>query len=99
MKQTVTITSAGSGDAWDSAPRPPYTLQCRIQEGVRLVRNIHGQEVASAAQIYFDKLADITLSDSIAYEDENGLTRKYAPISIEVKRSISGAPLLTVVNV
>lgn len=99
LKQTITITPAGSDDPWDPQPGTPYTASCRVQEGVKLVRNANGQDVVSSAQIYLDKLAEITLSDRIAYEDESGVQRTYIPISLEVKRSLGGKPLLTVIYV
>jgi len=109
LKNTVTITPSLGTDEWDRPiPGTPYTLRCRIQEGTKLVRSstagsgVHGvasQEVVSVAQIYFDKVPPIGMSDTITYTDENGNVRTYMPISIEIKRGLNGKALLTVVNV
>jgi hypothetical protein len=99
LKQTITVTPPGSDDPWDPQPSVPYTLKCRVQEGTKLVRNSNGQEVISVAQIYLDKLAEITLSDRISYTDENGNVREFIPLAIEVKRNLGGKPILTVINV
>ncbi|RAU96837.1 hypothetical protein [Paenibacillus sp. YN15] len=99
LKQEIIVTPPGSDDPWDPQPSTPYSVKCRLQEGVKLVRNANSQDVVSSAQIYLDKLAEITLSDRIAYVDENGVERTYIPISIEVKRNLGGKPILTVINV
>lgn len=96
-------------DEWD---RPvydaPYTLKCRIQEGTKLVRSasgasgVHGvaaQEVVSIAQILFDKHPSIGYYDKIMYTDEYGQNFEWQPLNVEVKRNLSGKPILTVVSV
>lgn len=110
LKQTVTVTPASGGfDEWgEPVQGAPYTLKARIQEGVKLTRRqssangvngVTAEEVVSTAQIYLDKLVNISLDDTITYTDENGVTRVYKPISIEVKRGLNGKALFTVVNV
>ena len=109
LKNTVTITPASTYDDWgEPVSAEPYTLKCRIQEGTKVVRGmtnnggVHGvsaNEVVSTAQFYFDKIAPITLTDTLTYTDEAGRTRTYTPISIEIKRGLNGKPILTVVNV
>lgn len=109
MKQTVTVIPTSKENDWGEAvPGEPYTLKCRIQEGEKRVTgasNIGGvhrreaEEVVSVAQFYFDKLALIKHGDTIEYTNESGVIYRYTPISIEIKRSLSGKPVLTVVNV
>jgi hypothetical protein len=111
LKQTVTIKRPGTVDKWGNPTAPTqFTLPCRIVEGTKLTRrttsssssgtiSVNAEEVVSTAQIFFDKLADIQLTDEIYYTDDNGKTRLYKPISIEVKRGLNGKALLTVVNV
>jgi hypothetical protein len=111
LKQTVTVKRPGTVDKWGNPTAPiEFTLPCRIVEGVKLTRRtsssgtggavmVSAEEVVSTAQIFFDKLADIQLIDEIYYTDDNGKTRLYKPISIEVKRGLNGKALLTVVNV
>lgn len=101
LRQTVVITPLGGYDPDYNEPIPgtPYMLKCRFQEGVKLVRNRYGQEVASIGTFYFDKLTPIKLSDKITYVNENEDSNTYDPISIGVKRSLGGKPLLTEVNV
>jgi hypothetical protein len=109
LKQTVRVVRPGVPDKWGNPTAPTeFTLTCRIVEGVKLTRRtsttngaivVDAEEVVSSAQIYFDKLADIQLTDEIYYTDENGNTRLYKPLNIEVKRGLNGKALLTVVNV
>jgi hypothetical protein len=107
MKQTVTRIRK-SGNEWDGTDSEErVVLKCAITEGTRLVRSTSGTtgaqsvsstEVVSTAQIYFDKLADVQLTDEFEYTNELGITRKYPPLTIEVKR-LNGKPILTVVSV
>lgn len=107
MKQTVTRIRK-SGDEWDGTESEErIVLKCAIMEGTRLVRSSSGtsgaqsissSEVISTAQIYFDKLADVRLTDEFEYTNELGITRKYPPLTIEIKR-LNGKPILTVVSV
>jgi hypothetical protein len=107
MKQTVTRIRR-TGSAWDGTESETRTdMKCAITEGTKLVRSTSGttgaqsvasSEIISSAQIYFDKLADIRLTDEIEYTNELGITRKYPPLTIEIKR-LNGKPILTVVSV
>jgi hypothetical protein len=109
LKQTVTITPKSGSNGWgETSEGTPYTLKCRFQEGSKMVRSmangtgIHGiqaEEVVSTAQIYFDKLATITLDDEIEFTDEYGNVKTYTPISIEIIRGLNGKAALTVVHV
>jgi hypothetical protein len=111
LKQTVRIKRHGAPDKWGNPTAPTeFTLPCRIVEGTKMTRrtssqgaggtiSVNAEEVVSTAQIFFDKLADIQLTDEIYYTDDNGKTRLYKPLSIEVKRGLNGKALLTVVNV
>jgi hypothetical protein len=107
MKQTVTRVRK-TGDEWDGTGTDNRVdLKCTLFEGTKLVRSMTGtsgaegvssSEVVSSAQIFFDKLADVALTDRFEYTDELGNTRTYTPITIEIKR-LSGKPILTVVSV
>jgi len=108
FKQTV-IRVRKEGDEWEGTQTDDRVeLKCRVDEGTKLVRSLSGSngvqnntasEVVSIADIYFDKLADIRLTDVLEYTNELGITRTYPPLTIEIKRSISGKPILTVVSV
>jgi hypothetical protein len=108
MKQTV-VRIRTEGSEWEGGTTVDRVeLKCRVDEGTKLVRSMSGtngvqgetaSEVVSTADIYFDKLADIQLTDSLEYTNELGITRTYTPLTIEIKRSISGKPVLTVVSV
>jgi hypothetical protein len=101
LRQTVTITPAGGFDPDYNTPIPgePYTLRCRFQEGVKLVRNQYGAEVVSVGTFYFDKLADIGLDAKLTYTNELGDATTYDPLTIGVKRMLSGRAILTEVGV
>lgn len=101
LKQTVTITPAGGFDPDYNMPIPgvPYTMRCRFQEGVKLVRNQYGAEAVSVGTFYFDKLADIGLDAKLTYINEFGDETTYDPLTIGVKRMLSGRPILTEVDV
>lgn len=106
MKQTVTRIRR-SGSEWEGTESENRTdIKCAIMEGTKLVRSMSGttgaqgvnsSEVTSSAQVYFDKLADIQLTDELEYTNEIGVTRKYPPLTIDIKR-LNGKPILTVVS-
>jgi hypothetical protein len=107
MKQTVTRIRK-TGSEWDGTEAETrFNMKCSITEGAKLVRSISGtigaqgvnsSEVVSTAQIYFDKLVDVQLTDEFEYTNELGVTRKYPPLTIDIKR-LNGKPILTVVSV
>jgi hypothetical protein len=110
MKQTVTIRRKGELDGWGNevTPATTFTLKCRIEEGAKLTRRTTQQsgasqtlseEVVSAAQILFDKFADIRLTDEILYTDESGNTGTYLPININRVRGLNGKTIMTEVEV
>jgi hypothetical protein len=107
MKQTVTRIRT-TGDEWSgttTTDRAP--MKCAVNEGTKLVRSTTGStgaqgiissEVVSSAQIYFDKLVDVQLTDKFEYTNELGIKRTYTPLTIDVKR-LAGKPILTVISV
>jgi hypothetical protein len=107
MKQTVTRIRR-TGNEWEGTLTETRTpMRCAVNEGTKLVRSTSGtnnvqgvmsSEVVSSAQIYFDKLADVQMTDVFEYTNELGITRTYSPLTIEVKR-LNGKPILTVVSV
>lgn len=107
MKQTVTRIRT-TGDEWNGTTTTDRTpMKCAVNEGTKVVRSTTGSsgaqgvvssEVVSSAQIYFDKLADVTQTDQFEYTNELEITRTYIPLAIDVKR-LSGKPILTVVSV
>ncbi|WP_418041122.1 hypothetical protein [Paenibacillus xylanilyticus] len=101
LKQTVTVSPFLGNDPDYNAPiyGDDYEMKCRFSEGVNLVRNLRGEEVASVGTFLFDKLPRISISDRLTYTDENMRTITYTPISISVKRWINGKPILTEVHV
>ena len=101
LKQTVIHTPMSGVDPDWGTPIPgaPVAVKCRFQEGVKLVRNAQGDEVASVGTFLFDRLYSVDLADSFAYTDENNRTTTYTPIAISVKRALNGKPILTEVSV
>jgi hypothetical protein len=110
LKQSVTIKRKGATDGWNNeiTPATTFTLKCRIEEGAKLTRRttyqqgttqILAEEVVSSAQIYFDKFADVKLTDEILYADESGHTRTYLPLNINHIRGLNGKTLMTEVEV
>jgi hypothetical protein len=102
LKQTITVhpPAADSSDPWNPSPTPePFTLKCRYQENVERVRNQHGDEVVSSAQIFLDKYAPVTVNHDFSYTDESGLTTRYKPHTVARKRWLNGKAILTVVYV
>lgn len=101
LKQTVIHTPViGIDPDWNTPiTGDPVPVNCRFQEGVKLVRNAQGDEVISIGTLYFDRLYPVSLADSFTYTDEGNRTITYTPIAISVKRAINGKPILTEVNV
>lgn len=101
LRQTVIIAPFLGNDPDYNEPiyGDEYAKKCRFSEGVKLVRNQRGDEVASVGTFLFDRLPRIDISDRLTYTDENMRTITYTPISISVKRWFGGKPALTEVHV
>lgn len=101
LRQTVVISPFLGNDPDYNEPiyGEDYEAKCRFSEGVKLVRNGRGEEVASVGSFLFDKLPRISISDKFTYTDENDRTITYTPISYSVKRWFGGKPALTEVFV
>lgn len=63
------------------------------------MRNQYGAEVVSVGTFYFDKFADIALDSKLTYTNEFGDATTYDPLTIGIKRMLSGRAVLTEVNV
>lgn len=101
LKQTVIHTPIiGTDPDWNTPINgDPTAVKCRFQEGVKLVRNVHGDEVVSVGTFIFDRLYSVSLADTFTYTDENNRTTTYTPLAISVKRALSGKPIITEVSV
>ncbi|MED2978788.1 hypothetical protein P4284_19050 [Bacillus swezeyi] len=107
MRQTITIErdSTGELDPWGNpVKQDPFTLKCRVDEGSQITSSrssgvIKSEETVATARILIDKLADIRYSDTVIFTNELGETIKRKPKEINVKRHISGKPILTEVIV
>lgn len=110
LKQTVTIKRKGETDRWGTpiTPDEEFTLKCRVDEGAKLTRrtsyqsgtaSVLAEEVVSSARIYFDKFADVRLSDELYYTDESDVTRVYHPLNINRIRGVNGKAMMTEVEV
>lgn len=101
MRQTITVTRGGGLDDWGNPlPGEQLTLKCRIDEGsqVRQYRSAgttDSEVVVATARILLDKLADISETDTISFTNELGQTIERKPKEINVKRNVSGKPMLT----
>lgn len=105
MKQTVIIKRGGELDEWgNEIPETMFPLTCRVDEGstLRTYRSVgmtNSEIVVATARIIFDKLVDIRETDSIVFTNELGQTFEKNPKEINVKRGVSGKPMLTEVIV
>lgn len=98
LKQTIRLERA-TGQK-DAAGKPIYaaavTLNSRVVEEYRLVRNKTGAETSASVSVYLDKLTQIGLDDRVTYTDENARTRVMLVISYEVLRDLGGKPFFTI---
>jgi hypothetical protein len=105
LKQTVTVTSAFTYDDWGNAIAGESTeYKVRIDEGSTVVQTrvgstVRSEEAKATARLLFDKLAPIGYEDTLTFTNELGETIERTPKEINVKRSVSGKPLLTEVFV
>lgn len=102
LRQTITVYPPADPDSdpWNPSPPPePFTLRCRYQEETQTVKNTHGDEVVSSAQIFLDKYAPVTAEHQFEYTDESGKTIRYKPHNVARKRWLNGKAILTVVYV
>jgi hypothetical protein len=101
MKQVITVTRGGDLDDWGNPTASIASeLKCRIDEGSTLskVRSegvSKGEETVADARIMLDKLADIRYTDTISFTNELGETITRQPKEINVKRGVSGKPIMT----
>ncbi len=99
LKNTVTIRSGGSVDAWGN---PTYdsesTHKCRIDEKTELVRNQNGSEVVSNIQILIEKTVSVSYDDEISFKLADGKKVDDKPIAIGRLKDISGNVLFTAVS-
>lgn len=101
LRQTVLVAQYKGHDPDYNEPQYniPIPMKCRFQESVKLVRNRHGQEVASVGAFLFDRFPQITIDDTFTYTNEHGTETTYTPIAIIIKRGLNGKPLITEVHV
>jgi len=99
LRQTINVYPPDNDDPWDPTPAEPFTIKCRFQENIEKVRNQHGAEVVSSAQIFLDKFAPVTVNHSFEYVDESGTKITYKPHNVARKRWLNGKAILTVVYV
>lgn len=105
MQQTITVKRGGALDDWGNAtPGVTSTLKCRVDEGSSVVnsrsqRYVNDSTEVSTARILLDGLADIKYTDIITFTNELGETIEKSPKEINVKRHVSGRPMLTEVLV
>lgn len=106
MRQQITVTRGGGVDDWGNPTEPTvFTIKCRIDEGSRLSKTLgqgltrDGGVAIADARIFIDKLADIKYDDVISFTNELGETIERNPREINVKRHVSGKPLMTEVLV
>ncbi|MEC0756191.1 hypothetical protein P8884_21075 [Bacillus haynesii] len=107
MRQTITVERDGSGelDSWGNPIKiEPFAIKCRVDEGSRISLSrssgvIKSEESVVTARILIDKLADIRYSDTILFTNELGETIARKPKEINVRRHVSGKPILTEVIV
>ncbi|QUN08721.1 hypothetical protein KTJ85_14280 [Bacillus sp. 7D3] len=106
MRQTVTVTRASDDiDVWGNPMDvEPFDIRCRIDEGSTIANSrssgvVKSEEVVATARILVDKLADIRYTDTLAFTNELGETIVRKPKEINVKRHVSGKPILTEVVV
>lgn len=105
MKQDITIERGEVLDDWNR-PIPEEVIEhkSRVDEGTFLVEyrasgNVSSKEVVAHARILLDKLQDVRYSDMITYTNELEQSIRRHPKKINVKRNISGKPILTEVFV
>lgn len=100
MKQIITVNKAAGTDGWgDVVAGDILTLKARVVEETKVITASSGREAVTSLHITLDKLAEVTYDDTITFTNENGVTVERKPLSITVKRGISGKPILTEVYV
>jgi hypothetical protein len=106
MYQTITVTRGSSTlDDWGNVvPESILTLKCRITEGSFVTTSrsqlyVNGITEVCKAKILLNGLVDIRYTDIISYTDELGQITKATPKEVNIRRIISGKPVLTEVLV
>ncbi|MTV51042.1 hypothetical protein GJ688_19275 [Heliobacillus mobilis] len=100
LKQWITRSTSDTMDAWGiMLPGSKKTIPCRIEEKHMLVKDSHGKEVVSTAEILLRGLVKIGFNDVMEWTDENGVSYSRQPLSVSVLRDFGGKPVFTKVVV
>ncbi|MEN2464911.1 hypothetical protein [Ornithinibacillus sp. JPR2-1] len=101
MKQDIIIERGETiNDYGKTIPDQIIEHKARVDEGTFLVEyrassNVTSKEVVAKAKILLDKLQDVRYEDTISYTNELNETIKGKPKKINVRRHLSGKPILT----
>lgn len=84
LKQLVTIERYELDLEWGEPSAEPVLieLKARVDESIKIVKNVQGEEVASSIQVLFDKLADVRYDDYLNYTNELGQKFREQPLAI-----------------
>ena len=94
--KTVNDPISDMYDGWGQPiPGDEITLDARVTEETKVVTNQAGEEAVTSLRIILDKLADVSYDDVITYTNETGVAVARKPVRIEIKRMLSGKPILT----
>lgn len=98
--QSVIVTKAGASDGWGgTAPGAPVSHAAYVVEETNVVVNQFGEEATCQIRILINGIAAVSYDDKITYTNELGVTVDRVPVKINVKRRVSGRPMLTEVFV
>lgn len=90
MKDTVTITQAGTLDEWGQPTAgEAVTYKCRIDEGTRLTRDQNGKEVVANTRILLNGSVGVGYDDDVTFTDFSGVERTARPIRINAKKGVT----------
>lgn len=106
MRQTLTVYRASKElDVWGNPKSTEiFYIKCRVDEGSSITNSrssgvVKNEEVVATARILIDKLANVRYSDLLLFTNELGETIERKPKEINVRRNVSGKPILTEVVV
>lgn len=97
MNDSIQLQSSGGLDDWglpvSGATSDP--IKARITDNTKreTITVANGEEVVYTADILLDCVPTVTYTDTIVWVDELGNKHEMQPLSIQIKRDFSGAPV------
>jgi hypothetical protein len=92
----IEIIKAGELDIWGKPTNAEtLLLEGNLRSSTKVVTNANGEEVVSNYTILFVGYVDVTVNDSIRFQEPNGEVIESLPIQVKFMRGLGGSVAFT----